>query len=263
MRGVSVVSVVSVVVLFVLIGVAMMTRGADSTGVVALAEAAERLEGESMRARFVMGISDASGDYAIRGEGPWAADSSRGSAETVVTYQGERPVRMTLLNIGRDYWFRIKGFQSLMPRGKRWVHSYDRAGTATSLTPSQFARLLAEADYVEEVGAARVNEQPASHYRGMLEVDELADALGGDAKEQIERMLEEQNVPSDRKAGVPIEAWLGEDGLPLRIRCSATTREESVDMTIDVLEYGVPVDVEPPPASTVIEEAEFDRLTGG
>ena len=34
-------------------------------------------------------------------------------------------------------------------------------------------------------------------------------------------------------------------------------------MTIDILECGVPVDVELPPAETVIEESEFDRLTGG
>jgi hypothetical protein len=33
---------------------------------------------------------------------------------------------------------------------------------------------------------------------------------------------------------------------------------ESVDTTIDMLEYGVPVEVDPPPPGKVIEQAEFD-----
>ena len=37
--------------------------------------------------------------------------------------------------------------------------------------------------------------------------------------------------------------------------------KESLDMTIDVLEYGVPVEVEPPPSGKVIEQSEFDELT--
>jgi tryptophan synthase alpha subunit len=34
-------------------------------------------------------------------------------------------------------------------------------------------------------------------------------------------------------------------------------------MTADILEYGMPVDVKPPAEGATIEEAEFDRLTGG
>jgi hypothetical protein len=241
----------------------LLVRGGDSAGV-ALADAAERIEGESMRMRFVMGMTDASGDYSVRGEGPWTADNSRGSAEMTLAFEDEPPIRMTLLNVGRDYWFRSKEFAGMLPRGKRWVHSYDRAGPATTMTPSQFAGFLAEADEVEEIGEARVLDQAATHYRGIIDLEELADELGGETKEQLEAALEQQDIPDGKKPGLPIEAWIAEDeGLPRRMRLWSDADEASMDITIDILEYGVPVDVEPPPASTVIEEAEFDRLTGG
>jgi hypothetical protein len=255
--------IAGVVAAVVLVGIAVVRSG-ESPRVVALAEAAERIEGESMLMRFTMGISDSEGDYAIRGQGPWTADSSRGSAVATVTFENERPIRMTLLNVGRDYWFRSRAFAPIMPRGKRWVHSFDRAGPATTLTPSQLASFLAEADYVEEVGESRVLDQAATHYQGMVDLNDLADEIGGDTKEQLQAALEKENVPDDRKPGMPIEAWISkEDGLPLRIRCSGGDGESSMDMTIDILEYGVEVDVRPPPPSAVIEEAEFDRLTGG
>lgn len=238
-------------------------RGGES-GVVALADAAERIEGESMLMRFTMGMSDSSGDYSVRGEGPWTADNSRGTAEMTMTFEDEPPIRMKLRNVGRDYWFSSKQLTGILPPGKRWVHSYDRAGPATTVTPSQFASFLAEADDVEEVGEARVHNQAATHYRGVLDVRELADEIGGDTKRQLEAALEQADVPEGSKPGLPIEAWLAaDDGLPVRMRIWSGGEEESMDMTIDILEYGVPVDVEPPPADTVIEESEFDRLTGG
>jgi hypothetical protein len=239
-----------------------LVRGGDSAGV-ALADAAERIEGESMRMTFIMGASEAGEEYSARGEGSWTADSSRGSAEMTITVANERPVRMTMLNIGRDYWFRAKEFASILPAGKRWVHSFDRAGPTTTLTPSQFTAFLADADEVEEVGEARVLDQPTTHYQGVLDLEDLADEIGGDTQEALEAAIEKENAPEGAKVVLPIEAWISEDGLPVRLRISAHGTKSSIDLTADILEYGVPVEVEPPPPSTVIEEAEFNRLTGG
>jgi hypothetical protein len=61
-----------------------------------------------------------------------------------------------------------------------------------------------------------------------------------------------------------IDAYISEDGLPVRLRMwGGETDDNSFDMTTDIVEYGVPVEVEEPPSSQVIEEDEFDRLTGG
>jgi hypothetical protein len=261
MRG-TWIAIAAVVVGLALVGGLALVRGGDETGV-ALADAAERIEGESMLMRFTMGMSDKSGDYSVRGEGPWTADSSRGIAEMTITFGDEPPIDMTLRNVGRDYWFRSKQLNGILPPGKRWVHSYDRAGPATTLTPSQFASFLADADDVEEIGAARVLDQAATHYRGVLDLEELADEIGGETGKQLEAALEREDIPEGSKPGMPIEAWLAEDdGLPVRMRIWSGDAKASMDMTIDILEYGVSVEVEPPPENTVIEESEFDRLTG-
>jgi hypothetical protein len=61
----------------------------------------------------------------------------------------------------------------------------------------------------------------------------------------------------DRDLHIPIEAWIGEDGRPARIAVNL----QSESITADILEFGVPVDVEAPPASETISEAEFNRIT--
>jgi hypothetical protein len=257
-KWLAVVAVVAVGV--VLIALAMRPSG-NSAGV-ALADAAGRIDGESMRMRLNIGIVDASGEYAVSGVGSTAADSSRGTFDLTVTFEGEQPVRMRMLNIGDDFWYRAKQFAQILPRGKRWVHAADNTTPATTLSPSEFARFLSEADDVEELGQDRVLDQPATHYQGVLDVKAMADEIGGESKERIAAMLEEADVPAGAKAGLPVEAWISQDGLPVRMRLSAGGREESLDMTADILEYGVPVEVEPPPETSVIEEAEFERLTG-
>ena len=82
----------------------------------------------------------------------------------------------------------------------------------------------------------------------------MAEEVGGETKERVDRILQGQH------ALFFIEAWIGRDGLPARIRVECG---KQFSMTGDILEYGVPVDVDPPRASATIEEAEFDRLTGG
>jgi hypothetical protein len=63
-------------------------------------------------------------------------------------------------------------------------------------------------------------------------------------------------------AKLPIEAWVSRHGLPLRIR-AAHAADESVDMTVDLLEFGVPVNGQTPPDEKVIEEADFNRFIEG
>jgi hypothetical protein len=61
-----------------------------------------------------------------------------------------------------------------------------------------------------------------------------------------------------------IDAYISEDGLPVRLRIwGGESDDNSFDITTDILEYGVRVEVDQPPPSRVIEEAEFNRLTGG
>jgi hypothetical protein len=252
--AVAAVAVVGLVVAF------FVFRG-DSTS--ALADAAGKMEGENMRATLAMGMTDSSGTYSITGEGVMAADGTSGEMDMNVDFQGES-FDMVIRSMGDQAWFRSPQFRPIMPAGKQWVHSVDRSTPASTLTPSEYTRFLAEADDVDEVSdSERVRGQVTTHYSGVVDIEDLADEIGGESQERIEAAIEQMDRKPGQKVGVPVEAWISRDGLPLRMRVHAEGSPNSFDAKIDILEYGVEVDVEPPPEATVIEEDEFNRLTGG
>jgi hypothetical protein len=235
--------------------------GGDSPGV-SLADAAGRIEGESMRMRFAMGIVSSDGSFSANGEGVVSADNSRGELEMTMEMEGEpEPLRMRMRNIGDEFWYRMPQLDQQLPPGKRWIHEVDRMTPAQSLTPSEFAAFIANADDVQKIAETEVRGRQTTHYRGMLDLEKLGDEIGGETKERLERAIEQADPEPGQKIGFPVEAWISEDGMPVRMSFKCGSGSESLDMTIDVLEYGVPVEVEPPPSEKTIEQSEFDDLT--
>jgi hypothetical protein len=244
---------------------AILLIGGDDSPGVPLAEAAERIEGQSMRQRVDMTYGDSTGRYEMSGEGVVTADSSRMSFDMKVSMEGERGARRFLMrNLGEDYWFRVPALDEVMPEGRRWIHAVDNATPATLLTPAEFVEFLTEADEVSEAGEKRLLGKDTTKYQGVIDLEELADEIGGDAQERLQRALEQENFPDNRRPGIGIDAYIAEDGLPVRlVMWGGETDDNSLYMTTDILEYGVPVEVEAPPPAKTIEEAEFNRLTGG
>jgi len=253
------------VVVVVILAAVLLLPSEDSPGV-SLAEAAARIEGQSMHQRVTMRFGDSTGQYEIKGEGVAAADESRGELEMTVAMKGEPGKQRAVVRvIGDEYWGRFPGLQHLMPEGKRWVHAVDNTTPASNLTPSEFVEFLTEADEVSEAGEKTIDGKVTTKYTGIIDLEELADEIGGDTKERLERALEQENFPDDKRPGLNIDAYVSNgDGLPVRlVLWGGESDNDSFYMETDILEYGVPVEVEPPPAAQTIEEAEFNRLTGG
>jgi hypothetical protein len=230
----------------------------SGSGGSALAEAGERVEGQSMRLHMVMSMpipeeNNARVDF--EGEVVSIADGSVGTMTGDFKFD-DITVPTDMRMIRDDMWAKYKSFQEFMPPGKPWVHMVDSETPSETLTPSEYAKFLAEADDIDVVDEnAEVDGKPTTHYKGLVDVEDMAEEIGGETENRYEDMFGGRNVK------VPIEAWIGRDGLPARIKLDCGTGEQRVTVTADVLEYGVPVDVKPPPAERTIEEAEFDRLT--
>jgi hypothetical protein len=221
-----------------------------------LAEAGERMAGQSMRMKLVMSFPLPEGQMDVAGAGVSSADGTHVEMSARYTLPGvmdDVPIDMRMR--GDDMWMHSKMFASIMPAGKRWVHMRDTETPSESLTPTEYSRFLANADDVEVVDDdATVDGAPTTHYKGEVNVQEIADEIGGESEKRFERMLGNRDLP------VPVEAWVGRDGLPVRIKVDYRQGDKHVTISADVLEYGVPVDVNPPPAAVTIEEAEFDEL---
>lgn len=63
----------------------------------------------------------------------------------------------------------------------------------------------------------------------------------------------------DLDADVPMEVWIDDQGLVRRTRVQVSTEVFSTGTTTDILEYGVDVDVTPPPADQTVS---IDDLQG-
>jgi hypothetical protein len=129
----------------------------------------------------------------------------------------------------------------------------ERTAGLNSMMASDYARFVAQADDVEKMETTTIRGQQVVHYAGSVNAREMADETGGKTKQFYE------DKAGDADVFIPIEVWIADDGRPARIAINAKT----TTVLADVLEYGLPVDVEPPPARTTISEAEFNRLTAG
>jgi hypothetical protein len=95
---------------------------------------------------------------------------------------------------------------------------------------------------VERVGNDEIRGVSADHYRAHVDDKALGD---------------EADLPEPK--GLVIDAWIDRDGLLRRIRVPYAGTEGPVEV-IDLYDFGVPVDVEAPPADEVVSEKEFYKL---
>lgn len=218
---------------------------AVSGGQPTLADAADQLAGQSVRARVHIVAGD---EYESRGTVVASARGERTYAEEEVYYPQEDGVLdMRTITVGERVWYAYEQAEDAMPPGKRWVRGADEE-SPPSLTMAELAAVMSEADDIERVRETTIRGRKAQHYRGTMSYGELEEHTEPAVAERLEQRFGD--------AEVAVEAWIGGDGRLIRMK----TRYGQASMTMDALEYGVPVDVEPPPASQTISQAEFDRI---
>jgi hypothetical protein len=71
--------------------------------------------------------------------------------------------------------------------------------------------------------------------------------------------LDETKLGADGDASVAVDAWIDEQGLPRRVRVPSGGDGDAAAVA-DLFDFGVPVDVEAPPASDIVSEEKFDEL---
>jgi hypothetical protein len=238
-------------VVIVLVAVVMLVGSGQSS----LAEAAGRLEGQSARMALTMGLTFDGQQAAMKGTSIQNANGTQIRIEAETTYDGETgPLKQTILVVGEQMWMTSEGFEEIMPEGKKWVRFKDATIGGETMSLTEFADFLTSAQDIEDRGEVEIGGRKTTHFQGAVSVRELANKTGGETAKRLKAALQGSD------ALVPVEAWVGEDGRIARMAMTVEDPKEAMSITYDVLEYGVPVDVQPPPASETISEAEFDRL---
>jgi hypothetical protein len=123
---------------------------------------------------------------------------------------------------------------------------------AQQMQPAQYIEQLAASGDVRAVGTETVNGISTTHYSGSVSIEESLSHYSAAMRRQLETTMKQSGF-----TGSDIDVWLDEKGLVRRVRSSAVGGKGTFSLSMDILAYGVPVDVTPPPASQV---ADLGRL---
>jgi LppX_LprAFG lipoprotein len=113
-------------------------------------------------------------------------------------------------------------------------------------------RVLLASDETEKLGNEDVRGVETTRYRAKVDGRKLLQQMPTSNKR-----YEPEEVWGDRF--VPVELWIDEESRVRRIRLTEDGEGSSV-MTIEFFDYGVDVDVQPPPADQVISQDELEKL---
>jgi hypothetical protein len=243
-RDMRILSLAGGVLAVVIAAVALILLPADKNS---LAEAAGKLDGLSLRAEMRMKVA---GQFSMEGPIVSSARGTRARWDAHAVYAAENgELDFDILIVGQDSWFRYEQAAFAMPAGKRWVLSADDS-EAGGMTMGEVASFLRDADDVERKGETTIRGMRVTYYAGRANARDAAERSGPEKWERWKRKFGDGDIM------VNVEAWIDEDGLPRRLAVDY----RAVSIRVDVLEYGVPVDIRAPSPGTTITEAEFDRV---
>jgi hypothetical protein len=153
---------------------------------------------------------------------------------------------------GKNYW--VKEIEP-EPSGDPTELLMPFPGSQTKPT-DVLTRVLHASDKVETVGKEDVRGVETTRYRANVNTRELVKQLPADKRPTEDVMSED----------LPVEIWIDAESRLRRLRftedLSETDEPASFHMEIDLFDYGVEVDVQPPPADELISQDELDRLQG-
>jgi len=140
-------------------------------------------------------------------------------------------------------------------------------GVGPSGNPAQLVESLrGVSDEIEELGSAEVRGVDTTRYRVLVDLEKAAAELPADAREAYE-----QQVAGLGATTLPLEVWVGDDGLVYRMAMDFADLVgqvegdeleglESGSMVLELFDYGADVEVEVPDPSEVTP---FSEVMGG
>ena len=126
-------------------------------------------------------------------------------------------------------------------------------GTSTSPT-AMLETLRGVAGDVEEVGTEEVRGVETTHYRATIDLDAVLQQVPDAQRAEVEAALEQLSAAG--RGTMPVEVWVDGDGLARRMvvaleQLPGMGATGSMRMTMEMFDYGEPVDVQVPDPSEV------------
>ena len=224
-------------------------------------------------------VSAAGQTIPLNGSGAIDAKHLRADLSFTTQIPGAGQQTIEELMDGPVLYMKFPGLASQIPGGKQWVkldlqafgkkagidfnklmqQSSGGAGT----NPADMLRYLKAAGSSQVVGHETIRGVPTTHYHATIDIGKALDRIG-DA--QTEATLK-QLYASMGTTTMPVDVWVDKSGLVRREQMSFAGNQFSMNMTIDFIRFGVPVDVNPPPDDQVVDMSSLlssaSKLSGG
>lgn len=151
----------------------------------------------------------------------------------------------TIISIGNSSWHGGSAIEASLPEGKRWMHDPKGGVMANgSMAFEDYFAALDKATDVEKRGETELEGKRVTHFAGTVDLEDLNAATGDE----------------DAPAMMPLECWVDESGVPVRIKTGVTVDGETITMTVDRFEFDVPTDaITAPPESETVLESELSE----
>lgn len=216
--------------------------------------------------------------FSVRGEG--VANHATGDAHVTMTFalpEGLAPPGfdepMETIFVGTTGYLRMP-ILGEMAEGKPWVsfdleelleESADLSAIPAldqfeSGDPTKTLELLRGAsDEIVTVGQEELRGVATTHYRADIDLTRALDDVSPADRPLVGKQIAEYRELFGSTT-IPIDVWIDGDGLPRQMRFSEEVPPEEglppgtqVVFTFEMFEFGVPVDVQPPPADQVFD----------
>jgi hypothetical protein len=252
--------------------IALALAGCGSASESSLEDAAEATGAETSRVEIVHRTGPAEGEkeYVFKSSGLFDYPGERAVLTTSdpVPFYGADVKLMEARLIGRAVYWRwvVKG-ETYWVKQDPAEKSGDPAeflipGPGTPTKPTDvLTRVLLASEGNEKIGTEDVRGEATTHYRARVNLNEL-----------VKQMPESERLPEELRKQfggpvVPVDLWIDGESRLRKIVISRPARTEGSvhgpgwTTTVELYDYGVEVDVQPPEGELISDE-EFNELTG-
>lgn len=139
--------------------------------------------------------------------------------------------------------------------------------TGTPSAAGMIDALRGVSNDIEDLGRDEVNGQVANGYRVMVDLARAVEQVPEADRAKAQERLVQMNAMGMTE--MPMEVWVTDDGLPVRMVMELEDIGgvgASMRMQMDYVDFGLPVDIAPPPAedtTMVQDQAQLQQLLSG
>ena len=264
--------------LLVISAVAVAGCGAASSvqnAVDPVAQAAQRATnagGAEITMHMTVGV--AGHTIPVDGRGVLDQRSQTGRFTMNLTVPGAGAMQMQEIVDGHVFYVQLpSGLPGGLPGGKSWIKiDLDTLGKQAGIDLGamqesgagqlgQYLGFLRAAGGARRVGTETIDGVSTTHYAARIDFAKAAKMLGGSAGKALSQFESKLGLQS-----LPVDVWVDGQKLVRRLTAAFTTQgttQVSLNMTMDVLRYHVPVHVTAPPASQVLDASKLAGALSG